>query len=70
MSPELKQLLEWARTYVPTEAEKRAQIISFAYGNLKLSGCDVTLDGIEAEYDKLFSATTGLGRGEEKEKMG
>lgn len=32
----------------------RLQAISFAFGNLRLSGSDVTREMIEEEYDKLY----------------
>lgn len=47
-------MLEWAKDYEMTVEEKRKQIISFAYGNLKLDGCDVTLEGVEKAYDEIF----------------
>lgn len=53
MTPELKDLIELARNHVWTEEEKRLFAISFAYGNCKLDGCDVTKEGIEKAYDEL-----------------
>lgn len=53
MSESLDKLIEQARNHKWTEAERRQQVISFAYGNLKLADCDVTLEGVAAEYDKL-----------------
>ncbi len=31
---------------------RRQQAISFVYGNLKLDGCDVTMEDVEKAYDE------------------
>lgn len=36
----------------PTDEEREEQIISFAYGNLRLSGIDVTKEQLRAIMDK------------------
>jgi hypothetical protein len=38
----------------------RAQAISFVYGNLKLSGIDVTVEQVAAEYDSRHEAKVFL----------
>lgn len=54
MFPSLEELLEAARNHVWTEEEKHQHAISFAYGNLKLSGWEGTREDIEREADKLL----------------
>jgi hypothetical protein len=45
----LDELVDWARTLPPmTPEQKRAQMISFAYGNVKLSNPDITMEDIRA----------------------
>lgn len=50
----LEELIECARLHIPTNAEKRAQVISFAYGNLAIKRPEVTRAEVEAAYNKLF----------------
>lgn len=53
--PTLDELVKWARQQPPpTEARKREQAISFAYGNLKLSGWQGTREDIEKAADELW----------------
>jgi hypothetical protein len=49
----LDELLAVAKTLPVTEEMKRAAAISFAYGNCRLDGCQVTREGIEKAYDEL-----------------
>lgn len=53
LSPGLAQLLEAVRNHQWTEAERRAQAISFAYGNCAIENTAVTREVVEQEYDKL-----------------
>jgi hypothetical protein len=52
----LELLGPYLRSYRPTEEERRAFAISFAYGNLRLDGCDVTRESIEKVFDELYAA--------------
>lgn len=52
--PSLDELIEQARKIVPTAADRRAQVISFAYGNCAIENPAITREMVEAEYDKLF----------------
>lgn len=47
MSPRLVELLERARGHVMTAEERRAQRISFAYGNGHFDNPDITLELVE-----------------------
>lgn len=49
----LDALIEWARHYVPTEAEREESRRSFAYGNVKLHNPAITREDIDREADKL-----------------
>jgi hypothetical protein len=51
--PTLEELLELARNHVWTEEEKRQQILSFAYGNVKLHNPAITMEDVERELRKL-----------------
>lgn len=53
--PELERLLRAARDLPPmTPAELRAQRISWAYGNCKLSNDRITREMVEAEHDRIY----------------
>jgi hypothetical protein len=52
MTEELEQLIEKARAIKLTPAQKRDQIISFAYGNVKLHNPDITREDVERFYDQ------------------
>lgn len=50
----LDELLEICRNLPPpTPEERRRQAISFAYGNVRMSNPDVTIEMVEAAFDKL-----------------
>jgi hypothetical protein len=51
--PSLDELLEWAKTYQPTEAEREAHRRSFAYGNVHLANPRVTREDIDKAADQL-----------------
>ena len=52
--PTLEELIERARTLPPmTPEEQEAQRRSFAYGNLRLSGIEVTREDIDLAAEKL-----------------
>jgi hypothetical protein len=53
MSDELEDLIEQARKHVMTPEEKRAQAISFAYGNGHLEDERITREGVARAYDAL-----------------
>lgn len=50
----LEELIEEARGHVMTEAERKAQIISFAYGNVKLHNDAVTREMITEAVEELY----------------
>lgn len=57
---ELAELLKLARRRGPmTEREQREQVISFVYGNLKLSGWLGTLDDVAQAYDRHIAQPGG-----------
>jgi chromosome condensin MukBEF complex kleisin-like MukF subunit len=49
----LDALIEWARTYEMTEAEKREQRISFVYGNCHIANERVTREMVEEADERL-----------------
>lgn len=53
MTKTLVNLIEKARSHQMTEEEKRAQIISFAYGNCAIENPNITREMVECEYDRL-----------------
>lgn len=58
----LSEMIERARRYKPTQADKDAFLVSFVYGNLKLDGCDVTRADVEKALRNL--------KGEQEGKVG
>jgi ribosomal protein L16 Arg81 hydroxylase len=52
-SPELTALIEWARTYVPTEAEQEEHRRSFAYGNVALHNPSITRAMVDRVADDM-----------------
>lgn len=57
MSDELAYLLEMVKRLPPmTEEQRRNQAISFVYGNLQLSGIEVTKEQIGETYDRMHPA--------------
>lgn len=60
--PRLDELIELARRRGPmTEQEQRKQVISFAYGNLKLSGWQGTVEDVALAYDLHVAQEGGEG---------
>ena len=55
MEATLNELIEKARNHVMTPAEKRAQAISFAYGNAKIENPHITREMVAEAYDKLVA---------------
>jgi len=51
----LNCLLEETKDHKMTAEEKRAQAISFAYGNCKLSNENITKEQVERAYDQLHA---------------
>jgi hypothetical protein len=51
----LDALIEWARTYEMTEAEKREQRISFVYGNCHIDNELVTREMVEEADERIRS---------------
>ena len=51
---DLQSLLEKARTHGWTPEQRRAQVISFAYGNVKLHNPAITREDVEWIYEQLF----------------
>ena len=51
---DLPSPLERARTHGWTPEERRAQVISFAYGNIKLHNPAITREDVERIYEQLF----------------
>jgi hypothetical protein len=51
--PNLDALIETARNHVMTPEERRAQVISFAYGNLAIENPAITREMVERAYDEL-----------------
>lgn len=47
-----EQVEKWLQGYKPTEAEKREQAISFAYGNASMSNPNITREMVAEIYDK------------------
>ena len=54
---DLESLLEHARTHEWTPEERRAQVISFAYGNVKLHNPAITREDVERIYEQLIPVT-------------
>jgi hypothetical protein len=54
VNPELRRLLDASRTHVMTPEERRAQAISFAYGNLAIDRPETRREDVEASYDRLY----------------
>jgi len=52
----LDERIETARKHVMTPEERRAQTISFAYGNLVLDNPAITREMVERAYDELAAA--------------
>jgi len=61
-SAELLELLEKTKDHKMTAEEKRAQAISFAYGNCKLSNENITKEEVERAYDKLHADDDFVGK--------
>lgn len=53
----LGDLVERAKSHIMTPEEKRAQAISFAYGNTAIENPAITREMIEREYDQLHPDT-------------
>ena len=53
MKLNLDELIEAARAYQMTPEETRQQVISFAYGNVRLHNPAITRADIEAALEKL-----------------
>lgn len=49
----LDELIELSRYHATTPEERRAQAISFAYGNAAIENPDITREIIERQYDLL-----------------
>lgn len=49
----LDKLIEWARTYTMTDAEREEQRRSFAYGNVKLHNPNLTREQVDATADAI-----------------
>ncbi len=58
-SPTLTRLIEWARTYRMTPAEREAQRRSFVYGNVKLSNDRVTREDVDRAADAMAAKEGG-----------
>ena len=58
MTEELEQLIERARSYTMSEAEREAQRRSFAYGNAKIENDLITWEMVD---DALARIKAGLG---------
>ena len=54
---DLESLLEHARTHEWTPEERIAQVISFAYGNVKLHNPAITREDVERIYEQLIPVT-------------
>lgn len=54
---DLESLLEHERTHKWTPEQRRAQVISFAYGNVKLHNPAITRKDVERIYDQLIPVT-------------
>jgi hypothetical protein len=52
-APTLKELIDWARGYEMTEAEKREQRRSFAYGNCHIENENVTKEMVDEADERL-----------------
>ncbi len=53
--PDLDKLLSSARGIVITSADRRAQMISFAYGNTHIENPAITREMVEVAFDRLLS---------------
>jgi len=62
ISEALRELLLRAENHKMTAEEKRAQAISFAYGNCKLSNENITREQVEKAYDKLHADDDFVGK--------
>lgn len=49
----LREAIARARKHVMTQAERDEQAINFAYGNVKLSNPNATLEGVRAAFERL-----------------
>ena len=58
MTQELEELIEAARSYPVSEAEREAQRVSFAYGNAKIENDDITWEMVTDAYARIKA---GLG---------
>jgi len=58
----LNCLLEETKDHKMTAEEKRAQAISFAYGNCKLSNENITREQVERAYDQLHADDDFVGK--------
>ena len=58
MTNELDELIERARTYRMSEAERDAQRRSFAYGNAKIENDRVTWEMVDDAFERIKA---GLG---------
>jgi len=58
----LRQMLLALKDYKMTAEEKRAQAISFAYGNCKLSNENITKEQVERAYDQLHADDDFVGK--------
>ena len=56
-NPRLESLLEKSRSYQWTPEERSAQVISFAYGNVKLHNPAITRKRVERVYEQLIELT-------------
>jgi hypothetical protein len=51
----LDELIESARHFTMTPEHRREQVISFAYGNMKLHDPSITREDIERAYENLVA---------------
>lgn len=53
--PDLESLLDKARRFAMTSAHRRAQMISFVYGNTHIENPAITREMVEVAYERLLS---------------
>lgn len=53
MSPELRALIAWARTYNPSPEEQEETRRSFAHGNVSIHNPDVTRTVVDRVADEM-----------------
>jgi len=62
MPTKLEQLIEMARKHQMTDAERDAQLRSFAYGNTHFENSNITREDVDRAVDSLIAEKATLSK--------